>query len=321
MQHDPAQEALFRRIFQAAHAHHRACASDEWLDTPCVDGDGRPAERPIVWSRRNGPWHRVAVLWVGAAPGNAGGLGSSDLGAHGTRIPFGGDIAGGNLDVLLSTIGMDRNETFLVAAYNQLPARGGGEPTARELAAPVGRYPDSAALLRDTVIATGPGLIVTLGNVGLRALVAALTRPYGHRVGDPPQTALPLRLPGSARLAAAGIQRGRLTAWPDSLPLDSGFRTEWRTAWHEEPTFRLLHVRHPSAQNMSPFAGATTQFHLRMLETRAALIGAAHEVLRRTPPRPRPAPPQTGIYGLPEWRGRIAERHARYDGLWREKGV
>lgn len=321
MQHDPAQEARFRRIFRAAHADHDACAADEWLNAPCLDPDGQPADRPLVWSRRNGPWQRVAVLWVGAAPGNAGGLGSSDLGAHGTRIPFGGDIAGGNLDVLLSTIGMDRNETFLVAAYNQLPERGGGEPTTRELAAPVGRYPDSGALLRDTVVATGPALIVALGNVALRTLIASLTRPYDAPVGEPPDMAAPLRLPGTARIATAGIERGRLTDWPDAFPLDAGFRGEWRAAWGEEPGFRVLPVLHPSAQNMSPFAGRATLFHSRMVETRAALIEAAREVLEREPPRPRPGLPEAGIYALPEWRARVGERHARYDALWREKGI
>jgi uracil-DNA glycosylase len=321
MHHDPAQEARFRRIFRAAHAHHRSCAADEWLNASCLDHDAAHAHRPIVWSRRNGPWQRVPVLWVGAAPGNAGGLGTSDLGAHGTRIPFGGDIAGGNLDVLLSTIGMDRNETFLVAAFNQLPERGGGEPTTRELAAPVGRYPDSGALLRDTVIATGPSLIVALGNVGLRTLIAALTRPYDHPVGDPPESAVPLRLPGTARVAAAGIERGRLADWPPAFPVDDGFRSAWRAAWASEPAFSLLPVLHPSAQNMSPFAGATTVFHRRMLETREAVMEAAHRVLRREPPHPRPGLPETGIYALPEWRGRIAERHARYDSLWRAKGV
>lgn len=321
MQQDPAQEARFRTIFQAAHADHRACAADEWLNEPCRDRAGKPADRPVVWSRRNGPWQRVAVLWVGAAPGNAGGLGSSDLGAHGTRIPFGGDIAGGNLDVLLSSIGMDRNETFLVAAYNQLPERGGGEPTARELARPVGRYPDSGALLRDTVIATGPTLIVALGNVGLRTLIAALIRPYSAAVGDPPDAAAALRPPGVGRIAAAGVERNRVTDWPDAFPLDASFRATWRDAWGEEPGFRLLPVLHPSAQNMSPFAGEATQFHQRMVDTRAALIRAGREVLRREPPQPRPGLPAGGIYALPEWRERVGERHARYDALWRERGV
>ena len=321
MQHDPAQEARFRRIFEAAHADHGACARDEWLNDPCMGPHGQPADRPIVWSRRNGPWHRVSLLWVGAAPGNAGGLGSSDLGAHGTRIPFGGDIAGGNLDVLLSTIGMDRNETFLVAAYNQLPERGGGEPTTRELAAPVGRYPDSGALLRDTVIATGPALIVALGNVGLRTLIASLTRACDAAVGEPPRATPPLRLPGTGRIAAAGVRRGVVTRWPDAFPLDAGFVQAWRAAWGEEPAFHLLPLLHPSAQNMSPFAGAATQFHQRMVVTRAALIEAVRTTLGRESPRSRPGLPETGIYALPEWRSRVGERHARYDALWREKGI
>ncbi|MBR9990254.1 MAG: hypothetical protein KFH98_10885 [Gemmatimonadetes bacterium] len=321
MEQHNAQESRFRGIFQAAHAAHPACTPDEWLNAPCLDRDGVPTDRPIVWSRRNGPWRRVPVLWVGAAPGNAGGLGSGDLGAHGTRIPFGGDIAGGNLDVLLSSIGLDRNSTFLVAAFNQLPARGGGEPTGRELNAAVGRYPDSGALLRDTVVATGPTLIVALGNVALRTLIAALTRRYDADTGAPPDEAGPLRLPGTARIAAAGVERGRVTRWPEAFPLAGGFLRSWRSAWGGDPAPQLLPVLHPSAQNMSPFAGRTTQFHQRMVETRAAVIRAAWDVLNREASDPRPAPPETGIYALPEWRGRVAERHARYDALWREKGI
>jgi uracil-DNA glycosylase len=321
MQHDHAQEARFRNIFRAAHAYHAECSADEWLDEPCREAGGRDAARPIVWSRRNGPWRRVPVLWVGAAPGNAGGLGSGSLGAHGTRIPFGGDIAGGNLDVLLSSIGMDRNGTFLVAAYNQLPERGGGEPATRELAAPVGLYPDSGALLRDTVIATGPALIVALGNVALRTLIAALTRASTAGAGYPPEAAPPLRLPGSARVSAAGLVRGTPAAWPDAFPLDDGFGSAWHDVWGGEPGFSVLPLLHPSAQNMSPFAGSTTQFHSRMVETRTALVDAVRTVLGREPPDLRPPPPDTGIYALPEWRGRVAERHARYDQIWRSKGV
>jgi uracil-DNA glycosylase len=316
MQHDDVQESRFRRIFRGVHAHHVGCIADEWLNTPCLDADGVESARPVVWSRRNGPWRRVPVLWVGAAPGNAGGLGSGDLGAHGTRIPFGGDIAGGNLDVLLSSIGLNRNETFLVAAYNQLPERGGGDPTARELAAPVGLYPDSGALLRDTVIAAGPSLVVALGNVALRTLIAALTRPaHAHAA------ATALRLPGSARIAAAGLVRGVASPWPAAFPLDTEFRAAWHRAWNREPDFSVLFLLHPSAQNMSPFAGPATQFHTRMVDTRAALMDAARTVLKREPPHPRSSIPDTGIYALPEWRSRVAERHTRYDELWRSKGV
>jgi uracil-DNA glycosylase family 4 len=315
-------EARFRAIFRAVHADHAACAADEWLNDPCRERvTGSVADRPVVWSRRNGPWQRSAVLWVGAAPGNAGGLGSSDLGAHGTRIPFGGDIAGGNLDVLLSSIGLSRNDTFIVASLNQLPTKGGGEPTTAELAAPVGHYADSAALLRDTVVAVGPTLIVALGNVALRTLFAALTRSDSNRVGEPDSSPAALRLPTSARVATHGFARGRAATWPASAPFDDGFRNAWRNAWQAEPAFHVLPLLHPSAQNMSPFAGTHTVFHARMLETRTALQAAARHVLGVRPPRSRPTTPATGIYALPEYRERVAERHARYDELWRLKGV
>ena len=316
-----AEERRFRDIFRSVHAEHLHCHADEWLMEPCRDRDGSLSERPIVWSRRNGPWRRVRVLWVGAAPGNAGGLGSSDMGAHGTRIPFGGDIAGGNLDVLLSSIRMTRNDTFIVASYNQLPARGGGEPTAAELAAPVGAYPDSVALLRDTVIATGAELIIALGNVALRTLASALTRNYDEPVGQPARATAPPRLPTQRRLLDAGLTRDSVHTWPESLPLAAGFRAVWREAWSEEPAVRVLPLLHPSAQNMSPFAGTETLFHTRMVTTRDALVAAARNVLGVSSRAPRPHVPDEGIYALPEWRSRIAERQARYDALWRERGI
>jgi uracil-DNA glycosylase len=309
------EEGRFRRIFRRAHAGHAGCAADEWLAEPCRDAVGRPVSRPLVWSRRNGPWRRVEVLWVGAAPGNAGGLGSGERGAHGTRIPFGGDIAGGNLEVLLSSIGLDRNGTFIVASLNQLPDRGGGEPTSRELARAVGDYPHSVALLRDTVVAAGPSLVIALGNVALRTLAAALTTPGAT-------TGAPLRLPGSGRLVAAGLERGFAMRWPrHALPFAGDFVDDWRVSWEGEPAFHVLQLLHPSAQNMSPFAGVHTQFHQRMLQTLAALGAAARDVLGREPVRNRPRPPDHGIYALPEWRERVAVAHRRYDELWRARGV
>lgn len=306
------QEARYRSVFQRAHADHVACMADEWLNEPCRSASGRTEARPLVWSRRNGAWRRVTVLWVGAAPGNAGGRGSGALGAHGTRIPFGGDIAGGNLDVLLSSIGLSRNDTFIVAALNQLPARGGGEPSMREIAEPVGAYPDSIALLRDTIVAAGPTLIVALGNVALRALAAAITR-----TADAPAP-----LPGLARLDTAGFERGRAVLWPDTiLPMARGLRTAWSAAWHEQPALYVLPLLHPSAQNMSPFAGVHTQFHQRMLQTRLALGAAVHQVLGWDLPVVRPEPARSGIYDLPEWLDRIAGEHSRYDRLWRAHGV
>lgn len=305
------EEQRFRRTFRRAHAAHAACIDDEWLNEPCR-GIAGAATRPLVWSRRNGAWRRVPVLWVGAAPGNAGGLGSGALGAHGTRIPFGGDIAGGNLDVLLTSIGLSRNDTFIVASLNQLPVRGGGEPSSRELAEPVGGYRDSIALLRDTLVAAGPTLVVALGNVALRSLAAAVTR----------HSDAPARLPGMARLGCAGFARDRAVPWPDAaLPMAAELRAAWHDAWHRNAEFHVLPLLHPSAQNMSPFAGAHTQFHQRMIRTRDALAAATQQVLGWRPPRIRPQPPNGGIYDLPEWRARIADAHRRYDDLWRAHGV
>ena len=308
---DPQEEQRFARIFRRAHAHHRACAADEWLGDTCRDPDGGEASRPLVWSRRNGPWRRVDVLWVGAAPGNAGGMGSGRMGAHGTRIPFGGDIAGANLDVLLSAVGLDRNRTFIVGALNQLPERGGGEPRVSELRQPVGEIPSSIHLLRETLLAAGPRLVVALGNVGLRATVA------GSRITEKAR----LTLPGLARLEAAGLERGHAVAWPEAFSPDAEFVETWRAAWGASPLPRIAWLLHPSAQNMSPYAGADTAFHERMVETVAAARAAVSEIPGWALPVERPHPPRDGIYDLPEWRESIGPRHSELDRLWREKGV
>ena len=310
-----SDEARFRKIFRRLHAHHAACAADEWLLQPCQQ-DGRPADRPIAWSRRNGPWRRVEILWVGAAPGNAGGKGKGGLGAHGTRIPFGGDVAGANLDALFGSIGLTRNDTFITATLNQLPAAGGGEPTAAEVAAPVGDYASSLHALRDTLVAAGPRLVVTLGNVALRALLGA-ARLEGD--ASPPAGA---RLLAPGRVQRAGLRRGEPAAWPPELAPSADVMRRWREAWGNDPLPALLWITHPSGQNMSPFARVETAFHRRMLEARDALRRAVRDVLGREPPAgPRPPDPTSGIYDLPEWRELVGPRHAQLDRLWRDKGV
>ena len=305
------EEERFRAIYRRIHARHRDCAGDEWLSEPCRRTDGSEADRSVVWSRRNGPWRRVDVLWVGAAPGNAGGMGAGSMGAHATRIPFGGDIAGANLDVLLASGGLDRNETFIVAALNQLPERGGGEPRVSELRAPVGDYESSFHLLRDTIVAAGPRLVVALGNVALRITVAAA------RLEERPR----LTLPGLRRLEEAGLERGRVTGWPATLPPDPGFEAAWRAAWGADPMPAVVWLLHPSAQNMSPHAGTETVFHQRMVETRAALRDALRKTLGRDLPDRREDPPETGIYALPEWRDAIGPRHRELTELWSERGI
>jgi uracil-DNA glycosylase family 4 len=301
-------EQRFRAIFRKVHEQHPNCLHDEWLSTPCTLANGQPAERPIVWSRRNGPWQQSDVLFIGAAPGNAGGKGAGIMGAHGTRIPFGGDIAGANLDVLLATIGLDRNKTFITASYNQLPAAGGGEPTAAELAEPVGAYPSSLHVVRDTIIAVGPRLIVFLGNIALRVSLGA------------PRLATDKRIPSLAQLSKIGLQRNVWQSWPEALLPDDDFLSAWRAAWYE-PLPCVLWLTHPSAQNMSPFARTDTLFHTRMTDARAALQTAAREALGWSVPEQRAAPPDTGVYDLPEWRKLIGPRHAELARLWAEKGV
>jgi uracil-DNA glycosylase len=306
-----SHDQRYRDIFRLAHADHRDCAGDEWLVDPCRRDDGEPVERPVVWSRRNGPWRPVDVLFVGAAPGNAGGMGAGPMGAHSTRIPFGGDIAGGNLDVLLSSVGLDRNTTFIVAALNQLPERGGGEPRVSEIRAHVGAIPSSAHLLRDTLLAAVPRLVVCLGNVALRTTVAAA------RLADAPR----LSLPGLPLLAEAGLARGRVAPWPVGLPPDAGFVARWDERSEARPLPALLWLLHPSAQNMSPYAGTGTVFHARMVETMTALRAAVGQVAGREPPAFRVGPPDHGIYALPEWRAAVGPRHAELDRLWHERGV
>lgn len=301
----------FADIFHRVHAGHPACQADPWLTEPCRDASGAEVDRSIVWSRRNGPWTQHDLLWVGAAPGNAGGMGSGAMGAHGTRIPFGGDIAGANLDVLLSSIGLDRNRTYIVAALNQLPERGGGEPRVAELRQPVGSVPSSVHLLRETILAVAPRLVVALGNVALRTTVAAA------RLRDKKR----LTLPGLKRLEAAGLRRGRVSSWPDPFAPDAGFREAWLDVRPGAPLPHLLWLLHPSAQNMSPHAGSDTVFHQRMVETRAALRDAVRDALGWTPPSTRPPAPTTGIYALPEWTAAVGPRHAELDRLWRSRGI
>jgi uracil-DNA glycosylase len=303
-----AEADRFRRIFRRVHSGHPSCLRDEWLKQPCRDGAGVPVERPIVWSRRNGAWRQVDVLFVGAAPGNAGGRGSGSRGAHATRIPFGGDVAGANLDVLLDTMGLDRNHTFIVAALNQLPAAGGGEPTLAELVSPVGDYATSVHLLRDTLLAAAPRLVVALGNVAARVTIAAGTAA--------PST--PPRVPSLPRLQRAGIVRNIRAAWPAAFAPDAEFRRAWAERRPGSPLPSLLLCWHPSAQNMSPFAGEDTLFFQRMRETRDALRAATADRDRERGTR---ADRSDGVYALADWRELIAPYHERLAALWRERGL
>ncbi|MGH7460005.1 MAG: uracil-DNA glycosylase family protein [Longimicrobiales bacterium] len=307
---DLQEEARFRSIFQRIHAQHPNCLRDEWVREPCrLQGD-RVVDRPSVWSRRNGPWRPAETLWIGAAPGNAGGKGRGQLGAHGTRIPFGGDIAGGNLDVMLGSIGLDRNHTFIAASLNHLPAAGGGEPTVRELTAPIGDYPSSLHVVRDTIVAVQPKLLIALGNVALRVVFAATRL---EQISG--------KLPSLKQLQKLGLERNEAPAWPVEWPPDGSFLEAWNQASANAPLPHVLWLIHPSAQNMSPYAGRETMFHVRMREAVAALGNAARTVLNWNIPNHRSEPPAGGIYALSEWRELVAPRHHELSRLWQEKGI
>jgi hypothetical protein len=160
-------------------------------------------------------------------------------------------------------------------------------------------------LLRDTLLATRPKLIVALGNIGLRALMAAARLSLDG-----------VKLPSQAKLERAGLARGRAVAWPAMIPPDDDFS---HAIGRKLPT--LLWLTHPSAQNMSPYARKETLFHQRMLEARHALRRAVRAELGWTPPKERAPYPATGVYALKEWRELIGPRHEMLSELWREKGV
>lgn len=120
------------------------------------------------------------------------------------------------------------------------------------------------------------------------------------------------------RLERAGLVRGAAIPWPEAEAPDEPFLRAWSQAWGDAPLPHLLWLTHPSAQNMSPFAGTETSFHARMVETRDALRRAVQDVLGWEVPEERPAPPETGIYALPEWRERIGPRHAARRTLARQ---
>jgi hypothetical protein len=140
----------------------------------------------------------------------------------------------------------------------------------------------------------------------LRALIAAarLTRDE-------------LKLPSQARLEKAGLTRGHGTRWPEALLPDDDFARDWNA----DGLPQILWLTHPSAQNMSPYAGTHTLFHARMIEARMALRKAVRTALGWRLPGKRPALPRTGIYGLKEWRELIGPRHDQLDRLWRAQGV
>jgi hypothetical protein len=127
-------------------------------------------------------------------------------------------------------------------------------------------------------------------------------------------------LPSLNRLKRAGLERNACAPLDTAAALPAAFARRWDAEAGGRSLPSVLWLTHPSAQNMSPHAGADTVFHSRMVKALEALRRTARPIGIAVP-EVRTDPPSTGIYALPEWRDLIAPRHAALDALWREKGV
>jgi uracil-DNA glycosylase family 4 len=116
----------------------------------------------MVFSRRvlsdlNGDWSAPA-LFVGEAPGR--------LGAEKTGIPLFGDRTGDRFELLLSEMGLKRNEIFITNAIlcNPRDEHGNnGSPSTSEIR-------NCAEFLKRTIETVNPRVVIALGRVALEAL-------------------------------------------------------------------------------------------------------------------------------------------------------
>jgi uracil-DNA glycosylase family 4 len=128
----------------------------------------------MVCSRRvlsdlNGSWSAPA-LFVGEAPGR--------LGAEKTGIPLFGDRTGDRFELLLSEMGLKRNEIFITNAIlcNPRDENGNnGSPTPSEIR-------NCEQFLKRTIGVVNPRVVVTLGRVALEAL--KLIEPHDANLKD-----------------------------------------------------------------------------------------------------------------------------------------
>jgi len=117
----------------------------------------RMCGRPKVLSNANGNINS-RVLFIAEAPGR--------LGADKSGIPLHGDKAGNNFEALLDIIGWKRKNIFITNAILCNPRddkENNGTPTYEELA-------NCSAYLKMTINCIDPEVIVTIGNVALKAL-------------------------------------------------------------------------------------------------------------------------------------------------------
>lgn len=100
------------------------------------------------------------VMFVAEAPGRQGG--------DRTRMPFSGDASGANLQILLDSINLKREDIFITNTVLCNPRKESGanrKPTKKEMK-------NCADFLEKTIDLINPKIIVTLGAVALEGLKA-----------------------------------------------------------------------------------------------------------------------------------------------------
>lgn len=115
------------------------------------------ADKTAVLSDLNGNLN-PKVMFIGEAPGR--------VGADRTRRPFHGDKSGENLQRLLDSIGLGRDETFITSAVLCSPRSAtdaNRKPTGAEIR-------NCSSYLRRTLELIDPPVVATLGSVALDAI-------------------------------------------------------------------------------------------------------------------------------------------------------
>lgn len=114
-------------------------------------------ERIAVLSELNGNIN-ARVMFIAEAPGRNGG--------NRTRIPFSGDNSGRNLQTLLDSINLRREEIFITNSalcHPHTPTGANRKPTKKEIE-------NCSSFLNRQIEIVQPKIIVTLGAVALEAL-------------------------------------------------------------------------------------------------------------------------------------------------------
>lgn len=172
----------------------------------CIEAQGcricpNLADKTAVLSHLNGTL-TPKVMFIGEAPGRAG--------ADRTRRPFYGDKSGNNLQTLLDSIGLSRDDIFITSAVMCSPRSAtdaNRRPTRSEIK-------NCSGYLKRVLALVDPPVIATLGAVALEALKLITYHEYtlrqhaGTAHGWGGRTLVPLYHPSPQVIAS---QRGLTT--------------------------------------------------------------------------------------------------------------